>query len=61
MSKSTGDTAMNDKKPEEIFTKTPEPVDVEELEDKELEEVAGGLVSPVLPVDDGNCHNTQCC
>lgn len=51
---------MNDKKPEEIV-ETPEPFDVEELEDKELEEVAGGVSSPVLPVDDGNCHNTQCC
>lgn len=48
---------MNDKYPEEIPIETPEAMDVEELEDKELEEVAGGFV----PVDDGNCHNTQCC
>ena len=46
-----------DERPEEV-----EPVDVTELEDGELEGAAGGaLQESVVPVDDGNCHNTQCC
>ncbi len=49
---------MYDEKPKEIPIETPEPTEVVELEDKELEEVAGGLKQPT---EDVNCHNTQCC
>jgi hypothetical protein len=45
-----------DEKLEEV-----EPTDVMELEDGELEGASGGLSDSVVPVDDGNCHNTQCC
>lgn len=52
---------FDEKKKAEEIVETPEPVVVKELEDKELEEVAGGVAEALNPAEDVNCHNTQCC
>jgi hypothetical protein len=51
---------QKDQKPEEQANETG-PVEVTELEDNELESAAGGQAGSIVPVEDGNCHNTQCC